>query len=42
MGQEATAMLLGLIAGEEVAAPHLTLATSLVVRASTAPPERSA
>ena len=38
MGQEATAMLLALIAGEDLAAPHRTLTTSVVERASTAPP----
>lgn len=39
MGQEATEMLLGLIAGEETTGPHRTLDTSVVVRASTAPPQ---
>jgi LacI family transcriptional regulator len=38
MGQRATAMLLNLISGEDVAVPHVTLETSLVKRASTAPP----
>ncbi|MDK3254961.1 LacI family DNA-binding transcriptional regulator [Blastococcus capsensis] len=38
MGQEATTMLLALISGEEVADVHVTLATSLVLRASTASP----
>ncbi|MFD2093692.1 LacI family DNA-binding transcriptional regulator [Blastococcus deserti] len=38
MGQEAADMLLALIAGEAVADVHRTLATSLVLRASTAPP----
>jgi LacI family transcriptional regulator len=38
MGQEATAMLLALISGEEVSDVHRTLSTSLVPRASTAPP----
>jgi len=38
MGQVATAMLLALISGEELPGPHRTLATSVVVRASTAPP----
>ncbi|WP_204261683.1 LacI family DNA-binding transcriptional regulator [Blastococcus saxobsidens] len=41
MGQEATAMLLGLIAGEELTGPHRTLTTSVVVRASTAPPREA-
>ncbi|WP_116451868.1 LacI family DNA-binding transcriptional regulator [Blastococcus litoris] len=39
MGQEATEMLLALIAGEETTGPHRTLDTSVVVRASTAPPQ---
>ncbi|TYP81959.1 LacI family DNA-binding transcriptional regulator [Blastococcus xanthinilyticus] len=38
MGEEATTMLLSLIAGEELTEPHRTLATSAVVRGSTAPP----
>ncbi|MGY1696586.1 LacI family DNA-binding transcriptional regulator [Geodermatophilus sp. SYSU D00814] len=38
MGEEAAAMLLALIAGEDVADRHRTQATSLVVRSSTAPP----
>jgi len=38
MGEEATAMLLALISGEALDDPHRTLATSVVVRASTAPP----
>ncbi|RBY87588.1 LacI family DNA-binding transcriptional regulator [Blastococcus sp. TF02A-30] len=38
MGEEATAMLLALISGEELDAPHRTLDTSVVERASTAPP----
>jgi LacI family transcriptional regulator len=38
MGQEATAMLLALISGDEVSDVHRTLSTSLVPRASTAPP----
>lgn len=42
MGCKATGMLLALVAGEEVVDPHLTMATSLVIRASTAPPGRSA
>src|SRR3712207_4044242 len=41
MGQEATAMLLALISGEDVAEMHRTLTTSLVPRASTAPPPRT-
>jgi LacI family transcriptional regulator len=41
MGQEATAMLLALIAGEDVARNHVTLTTSLVERASTAPPAQA-
>src|SRR3712207_4759442 len=41
MGQEATAMLLALISGQEVAEMHRTLTTSLVPRASTAPPPRT-
>ena len=41
MGEEATDMLLALIAGEEVADLHRTEATSLVLRASTAPPQAS-
>src|SRR3712207_239352 len=42
MGQVATAMLLALISGEELPGPHRTLATSVVVRASTAPPGTAA
>ncbi|MCA0145612.1 LacI family DNA-binding transcriptional regulator [Blastococcus sp. LR1] len=38
MGEEATTMLLGLIAGEAVETPQRVLATSVVVRASSAPP----
>ena len=38
MGEEATTMLLALIAGEELVEAHRTLDTSVVVRASTAPP----
>ena len=38
MGQEATEMLLTLISGDEVTDCHRTLSTSLVLRASTAPP----
>ncbi len=41
IGQEATDMLLALIAGEEVGELHRTLDTSLVLRASTAPPHRA-
>ena len=40
MGRQAAEMLLALISGEEVADPHRTLDTSLVVRASTAGPGR--
>ncbi|TFV46245.1 LacI family transcriptional regulator [Blastococcus sp. TF02A-35] len=38
MGEEAATMVLALIAGEECEGPHRTLDTSVVVRASTAPP----
>ncbi|TFV66248.1 UNVERIFIED_ORG: LacI family transcriptional regulator [Bacillus sp. AZ43] len=38
MGEEAAAMLLALISGEDVPDPHRTQETSVVVRASTAPP----
>jgi LacI family transcriptional regulator len=38
MGEEATVMLLGLIADGSLAGPHRTLATSVVERASTASP----
>ena len=38
MGEEATAMLLALISGEEFPEVHRTLTTSLVLRASSAPP----
>ena len=38
MGEEATVMLLDLIAGGKLAGPHRTLATSVVERASTARP----
>jgi len=41
MGTEATDMLLALISGEEVPRLHRTLTTSLVLRKSTAPPERA-
>ncbi|WP_346623521.1 LacI family DNA-binding transcriptional regulator [Blastococcus montanus] len=41
MGAEATAMLLALISGEGLADAHRTLATSVVVRASTVPPGRA-
>lgn len=41
MGEEATVMLLGLIGGGDVAGQHRTLATSVVERASTAPPRKA-
>jgi LacI family transcriptional regulator len=41
MGREAADVLLALIAGEHVADLHRTQATSLVLRASTAPPAQS-
>jgi LacI family transcriptional regulator len=41
MGQEATTMLLALISGGEITDPHRTLTTSVVARASTAPPHRA-
>jgi len=37
MGQMAVELLLSLLAGQPIAAEHLTLPTSLVVRQSTAP-----
>jgi LacI family transcriptional regulator len=41
MGEKATAMLLTLISGQELTEIHPTLATSLVLRASTAPPRQA-
>ena len=41
MGHDAMALLIRWIAGEEVGDTHLTLATTLVVRGSTAPPPDS-
>jgi LacI family transcriptional regulator len=41
MGEQATAMLLDLISGEPVPDTHVTLSTSLVPRASTAPPHQA-
>jgi LacI family transcriptional regulator len=38
LGNEAVAMLLALIAGQELRRPHVTLATRLVERRTTAPP----
>jgi LacI family transcriptional regulator len=41
MGQDAAAMLLALVSGEDVADLHRTLDTALVLRASTAPPAQA-